>query len=148
MPDIFAAENEIQSAFVKWGKIGDFISGTLIDVRETASNLPDKAGEMQKNYDILVDEGSFHNLDDKKNPIEPAVVLVKGDIYTVGGKPGIDAQMRRIEMGQKLGMKFTDEKPPKTKGYSAFKLIKVYTTGEKNQEWLEKQGLAVKDIAG
>jgi len=148
MSDIFDEQNQIKANYIKWGKVADFISGTLIDVREVASNLPDKQGEMQKNYEILVESGSYHNIDENKKVAAVATSLVVGDVYIVGGKVGIDAQMRRVEIGQKIGMKFISENPPKTKGYNPFKLIKVYTTGEKNQEWLEKQGLSVKDIVG
>ena len=39
-------ENEVNSNFIKWGAPGDYVMGTLMSVRKTKSNLPDKAGEL------------------------------------------------------------------------------------------------------
>lgn len=146
MTTIFNDKNEIRSSWIKWGKVGDYITGTLTDVREINSNLPGKQGERVKVYEVKIDEGSFHELDDKKNPIEPPISLPAEEIWLVGGRMGIDAQMRRVKVGQKLGMKFTDEKPPRQKGYNALKIIKVYTDGHMDEEWLGSQEISAKDM--
>jgi hypothetical protein len=137
---------EVKTSFVKWGKVGDNIEGTLIDVRETTSQLPGKEGEMQKIYDIKSDRGSYHDLDAKKNAVEPAIIIEANEIYSVGGRTGIDAQMRRIVVGQKVRFIFTEEKPAKTKGYNDLKIIKVMTNGKMDQEWLEGREVSVKDL--
>jgi hypothetical protein len=140
-----APENEAQNNFVSWGEVGDFVYGTLIGVREVKSTLPDKAGEMQKIYDVLVKEGSYHTLDEKKRVIEEAVVLSDGDLVSVGGRKTIDSRMARVKVGQVFGLKFVEELPAKTKGYSATKLIKVFTPKdskgeyEMNEEWIASQ---------
>ena len=146
MSDIFNDKNEIKSTWVKWGKIGDFITGTLVDVREINSQLPGKEGERVKVYEIKAESGQFHELDKEKQPLKEPVILNKDEIWAVGGRQGIDAQMRRIKIGQKLGMKFTDEKPARTKGFNALKIIKVYTTGVMDTEWLESEEAMTKDI--
>lgn len=138
-------ENEAQNNFVSWGQVGDFVYGTLIGIREVKSTLPDKVGEMQKIYDVLVKECSYHTLDEKKRVIEEVVKLSEGDLISVGGRKTIDSRMARVKLGQVFGLKFVEEQPNSIKGYSATKLIKVYTPKdssgevEMNEEWLETQ---------
>lgn len=129
--------NEVKTPWVKWGKIGDNIEGTLVDVREIASQLPGKVGEKTKVYEIKADRGSYHETDANKVAEMTPVTIVAGEVYAVGGRMGIDAQMRRIVIGQKVRFTFTDEKPPKQKGFNALKIIKVLTNGEMDQAWLD-----------
>jgi len=137
--------NEASNSFVSWGEVGDFILGTLTAVREVASTLPDRVGEMQKVYEFKVAECRYHLLDEKKNPIEPAEEPQKGEIISVGGRKTIDSRMQRAKIGQVVGLKFVEELPAKTKGYNATKLIKVFFpknadgTPEMDEEWLESQ---------
>ena len=124
--DIFDESNEVKSQWVKWGKLKDFIEGTLVDIREIPNQLPGKEGQMTKIYEIQANSGSFHELDEKKNPMDDATVLEKGDVWTVGGKAGIDNQMRNAKIGQTVGMRFIEEKPSKTAGFNPTKVIKVF----------------------
>lgn len=137
---------EVKSAFVKWGAVGDNIEGTLIDVREVESTLPGKEGEKQKVYDIKSDRGSFHDLDDKKNAVEPAITIEAGEIYSVGGRTGVDVQMRRIVIGQKVRFVFAEEKAAKKKGFNNLKIIKVMTNGQMDQEWLNGREITAGDM--
>jgi len=120
-------ENEAQNNFISWGVVGDFVYGTLIGVREVKSTLPDKAGEMQKIYDVKVKECSYHILDEKKRVVEEAVEPQEGDMVSVGGRKTIDSRMARVKVGQVFGLKYVEEQPSKTKGFNPTKLIKVYT---------------------
>lgn len=129
-------KNEVKSSFFKWGKVGDYIEGTLIGVREMLSNLPGKAGEKVKVYEIKADEGAFHDIDSKKQPVEQPTMIKPGDVWLIGGKKQLDGQMTRIKLGQKVAMKFADEKESKQKGFNALKLIKVYTDGSMDEQWL------------
>lgn len=135
--------NEAQSNFVSWGSIGDFILGTLIGVREVKSTLPGKEGEIQKVYDMEVKECAYHQLDDKKNPIEPAETPEENSVISVGGRKTIDSRMLRAKLGQIVGLKYVEELPAKTKGFNPTKVIKVFfpkeATGElkMNQAWLD-----------
>jgi len=52
--DIFKEENQIKSNWIKFGMVGDFIVGTLISVREKASNMPNKQGKMEPCYEFKV----------------------------------------------------------------------------------------------
>jgi len=124
--ELFSDANESKSAFVKFGKVGDYVQGTLVDIREIKSSFPGKENELVKIYEFLASGGEFHEMDDNKNPIDPPVKIEPNVYWLVGGRPGIDNQMRNAKIGQVIGMKFTDTKPPKTKGFSATKIIKVY----------------------
>jgi hypothetical protein len=119
--------NEAQNNFVSWGQVGDFVYGTLIGVREVKSTLPDRAGELQKIYDIKVKESSYHLIDEKKRVIEEAVTPSEGELVSVGGRKTIDSRMARIKLGQVFGLKFTEEQDAKQKGYNPTKIIKVFT---------------------
>ena len=137
--------NEAQNAFASWTVVGDYVFGTLIARRTVASTLPDREGEKQNIYEIKIDEGSYHILDDKKKVVEAPIVLSKGDIISVGGRWSIDSRMERVKIGQKVGLKFSEEKPATTKGYNPAKIIKVFTPKneagefEMDAEWLEEQ---------
>lgn len=135
--------NEAQNNFVSWGKVDDFVFGTLIGIREVESTLPDKKGEKQLIYDVKVEECKYHQLDDKKNPIEPAEEPQAGEMVSVGGRKTIDSRMARVKLGQKFGLKFTEEIPAKTKGYNATKLIKVFTPKDaQGNYWMDEEWVA------
>lgn len=142
MDNLFDEKNEVKSSFVSWGAVGDWIKGTLVDVREIESRLPGKEGTRVKVYELKAKAGSFHNIDDKKNPIDPPIEIEDGTFWTIGGRPGIDNSMRNIRLGQIVGFKFKEEIPAKTKGFSATKVIKVYA-GEMDPDW---QGETANDV--
>lgn len=135
---------EVKSPWVKFTKIGDHIIGTLVGIREVASRLPGKEGQMTKVYEIKSSGGEFHDVDDSKNLIEEAIIIGEGDIWNVGGgskeKPSIlDSQFRNIATGQIVKIVFDSEKAPKTKGFNAMKVKKVYTNGKMDEAWIEEQ---------
>lgn len=112
--------NEATNNFFKWGDVGDFILGTLMTKKQVPSTLPDKKGEMQWIYEIKVRQGEYHDEDE-------TVTLNEGDVINLGGRVMYDSRMAKVKIGQIVGLKFTEELPPKTKGYNKTKLIKVYT---------------------
>lgn len=125
--DPFDASNEVPSNWVKFNvPAEDKIFGTLMATREMKSTIPGKEGEIVKIYELKADFGSFHEADEKKNVIEPAIEIEKDSIWSIGGKASIDRQMQNIKIGQKIGFKFMDEQPSKTKGFAPAKNIKVY----------------------
>lgn len=127
---------EVKSSVISWGKVGDFIEGTLTDivVREVQDV---QKGLVRKNtYEIKADAGEFHEVDDNKVAVEPAIKCEAGDSYTIwGGRVTIDAGMRKAKIGQKVKVLFAEQGEPKKKGYSGFKLIKVYL-GVMDEKWL------------
>lgn len=139
-------KNAVKSSWVKFTLVGDAIVGTLVAVSERESTLPGKEGTMQKSYEILADGGSWHDLDEKKNPVKPPVKIQAGETWFVGGRLGLDPQMARIKIGQRLGIKFCEEVPSTKKGFNALKIIKAITKGEMNEAWLMAGGAAAKDL--
>lgn len=121
------ASNEAKNSFVSWGKIGDFVYGTLVGVKEVKSTLPGKEGQLQKVYEVKVNQASYHNLDDDKRPLDTPEVPEEGEIISVGGRAGTDSRMSRVKIGQMFGQKFVEELPAQTKGFNKTKVIKVYT---------------------
>lgn len=142
-----AGLNEVKSQWIKWGKVGDWIRGTLTDVREMENQNADRAGEMVKVYEFIASGGSFHFFEKVNGVVtvdEQPTLLEKGSIWTVGGKAGIDNQMRNVKIGQTFGMRFAEEKPnAKNKSYSPTKVIKVLV-GEMDPEY---QGQTGADLA-
>lgn len=124
--ELFSEKNEIRNNWIKFGKIGDWFKGTLINVREIENQMPGKEGQKVKIYEFVAHNGEFHNILENKQPAPESTRLNSGEIWTVGGKPSIDNQMRRIKINQIFGMRFTEEKPPKHKGLNPQKIIKVY----------------------
>jgi len=143
--DDFDASNEVPSNWVKFNIEGeDKIMGTLIAIREMKSTLPGKEGELVKIYEVKADYGSFHELDEKKKVIDEPIVVEENSIWSIGGKPIIDRQMTNVRVGQKVGFKFTEEQPSKTKGFAPAKVIKVFTpknddgTAKMDTVWIEQ----------
>jgi len=143
--DDFDVSNEVPSNWVKFNIEGeDKIMGTLIAIREMKSTLPGKEGELVKIYEVKADYGSFHELDEKKKVIDEPIVVEENSIWSIGGKPIIDRQMTNVRVGQKVGFKFTEEQPSKTKGFAPAKVIKVFTpknddgTAKMDTVWIEQ----------
>lgn len=144
--------NQVKSNWVKfYVPMEDKVFGTLIAKRTIKSQLPGKEGEDAMVYELKADMGSFHEVDASKKVIPEPVVITPGEIWNVGGKNTIDAQMRNVRIGQKVGFKFIDEKPSKTKGFAPAKNIKIYApknddgTPQMDEEWLEQHNSPVDD---
>jgi len=137
--DMFSEENEVKSAWVSWGKPGDNIVGTLIAKYERENSIGGKT-EMQNIYEIKAMNGDFHSLkqDDNGNyvPESEPVKILADQIFNVGGKPAIDSQMRNVKIGQIVGMKFMESVPAKEKGRYPTKVVKIFTTGEMDTEFM------------
>ncbi len=142
--------NEVQSNWVKFNVSHetdpancDKVMGTLVSKRQIKSNIQGKEGELVWVYELKADSGLFHELDDKKKLVEAPILIGEGEVWSIGGKPGIDSQMRNIKIGQKVGFKFLDERPAKTKGFNPAKNIKVYAPKDEagqpqmDTAWLE-----------
>jgi hypothetical protein len=137
--DIFSEDNEVKSAWVTWGKPGDHVMGTLIARYERENSISGKT-EMQMIYEIKASKGQFHPLkqDDNGNYVPEAepVIINAEEVYNVGGKPAIDSQMRNVKIGQIIGMKFVESVPAKEKGRYPTKVVKIYTQGLMDDEFL------------
>lgn len=141
--NVFDEGNVLKSQWVKWGKPGDNIHGTLVRVFETTSQFPGHEGEKGKAYEIKADGGEFHDLDSKKNPIEPAITVKPEEIWNMSGGFMIDNALRNVKVGQKIGVKYVEDKPSKQKGFNDMKIKKVFAlknadgTVKVDQAWLD-----------
>lgn len=133
---------EIQSLWFKATKVGDYIEGTLVNSQPRTS--PDLQGNprTQQVYEILTDEGKFHNLIknasgqkviDEANP----VIVPKGEYYQFA-KDSINQAMRKVKIGQKVKFLFDKVIPSKNKMNNDFKLVKVYA-GDMDEVWMKEQ---------
>lgn len=144
--DVFDASNEVKSNWIHWGVIQeDKVFGTLIAKRKVKSTIPGKEGEDVMVYELKTDYGSFHNADENKQIIPEPVKVNANEYWSIGGKPSIDRQMQNITIGTKVGFKFIETQPSKTKGFAPAKIIKVFVprnddgTPTVDKEWLEAQ---------
>jgi len=137
MKDTYNKDDALSSPWMKWGKVGDKIFGTLISISDR-KQINDNTGaeETSKVYELKTDGGEFHNVDEDKKVIEPAVVIGEGQIFNVGGHYTIDPVMKNIKMGQKVKIEFTETKPSQKKGNAPMKIRKVFSKGEMDEEWL------------
>jgi len=129
MSNIFDDKNEVQMQSVNWGAIGDHIFGTKVAVRH---NVDTQYGKNSL-YSIKAEGGEFTDKHGAKVTIKP------GETWDVWGRNDIfNAQLDRMQIGQKLGIKFVPSMPGADE---KFKYIKPYTAGEMDQEWLESGGV-------
>lgn len=147
MDNIYNDENLVQSNWIKFNVVGDNINGTLIAVRQTKSRMPGKEGELVKIYEIKADGGEFHDSKDKK-VIEVPIKIQAGEFWNVGGGFILDAAMRNIRLGQKIGIKYTGDKASKQAGFNAMKIKRVFIRKDAagkavmDEEWLAQQDSA------
>ncbi len=137
---------EVTSNWMKFNvPLEDKVKGTLIEKRTMKSTLPGAEGKLVNVYELKVDEGTFHVLDEKKKVVDEPVVLKEGDFVSIGGTAVIDRQMLNLVKGQKVALKFLEEKPSKTKGFAPAKIIKVFTfensdgSVQMDEEFVQKQ---------
>ena len=142
---------EIKAKMFKFGGVGDFLKGTLIDVSKT--NSPDAYGKLSYIYKVKAEEGSF--LGSSKNEKtgkfkidDEATVVNKGDEYVFfipTTKGVLIGAMKDIKLGQKFMIKFTELKPT-TKGNDA-KIVKVFAGKNKDgSPLMDEEWLASKEV--
>lgn len=116
MPDVFDTLDEVKGNWWKYDNVGDTIKGTYISKRRQMNQL---RGEEQWVYEILTQEG---------------------EVWNVGGKPGIDNQMSHIKPGQYIKMTLIEIRKPSKAGLNPAKIVQVYANPKAiNQEWIEQQ---------
>lgn len=143
--DDFDEVNAVVSNWLKWNvPQEDKVMGTLMAKRTMKSSIPGREGELVNIYDLKADYGSFHILDDNKVLVPEPVVIEPESIWSIGGTNIIDRQMTNIKVGQKVGLKFTEQVPSKTKGFAPAKIIKVFTpknddgSHKMDTKWIEE----------
>lgn len=124
--DPFAGMEEVKTATIKWGKVGDWFKGTLTEnTREVQNKLSEKK-EMQKVFEFKMHGGSFHGINEDRSIVETATIIDKDSFWSLFAKGAVAGQMRKAKLGQVIGMRFVESKPATTKGFSPTKVIKVF----------------------
>jgi len=126
--NLFDEGNEVKVEYktIKFGKVGDFIKGTLTgNTKQMVNNLSPKK-EMQTVFEIKVAAGSLHLIHNRKVDAEPTIPQ-PGEFWSyITGKPVMLDMLKTIKIGQIVGLKFTEEKPSKNSSFGDAKIIKVY----------------------
>lgn len=124
MTSIFNEENAQSGGnFFTFKQVGDMIEGTLIGKKNTINRM---YGNPQIIYKIKT---------------------AAGEIWNIGGKPGIDMQMTNIKLGQIVGFKFTKITPPSKPGYKPANIIQVYANPNAvDKEWLQEEEEADSEV--
>ena len=132
---------EVKGDYWKAKVIGDQIEGTLVGKRTAPDRY--KPGTDQTVYDIKVNAEPIISVGETIEGRE-------GNIFAVFGKPGIDAQMRYIRLGQIIGFKFTEKVPSKDTAMNDTHKIQVYADKDVvDTEWLTSQEeVVVGDASG
>lgn len=127
--DIFDSNNEVQAtSTVAWNKVGDFISGTYIGVRRQIQTIHGP----KDIYQILARKGTWTTKD------KDTETAIENQVYGIWGKDDIlCAGLNQLKVGQNVGCKLVEIKKS-NKGNPA-KIVKVYTDGTMNEQWLEQQ---------
>ena len=113
---IFDDSNKVKSNWWEKKIVGDAIEGTFISRRIQLNQL---SGKDQEIYEILTADG---------------------EVWNVGGNPGIDTQMKHVKLGQIVGFKYVEEKKPVKVGMNGAKIVQVYANKETvDKEWLNSQ---------
>lgn len=126
--ELFDEKNEAKVEYknVKFGKVGDWIKGTLVDNTRTMVNNLSAKKEIQTIYEFKAHGGSFHNIVKRQVQADPTAIN-KGEFWSyITGKPAICGPMKAIAIGQVVGLRLTEIKPSKVPGQDDTKVIKVY----------------------
>lgn len=113
----FTDNDKVSGSWISWKTIGQKVQGTLVDRRQKPDTY--NPSEMQWIYELLTDNN---------------------EILIIGGKVGIDMQMKYIKIGQIVELRYEKDIPPKKPGQSPTKVIQVYTRPDAmNKEWLAER---------
>ena len=117
---------KVEYKTVKFGKVGDFVKGTLTgNTKQLVNNLSPKK-EMQTVFEIKVQAGSLHLINKRVVDATPTV-LQPGEFWSyITSKPVMLDMLKGIKIGQIVGLRLTEIKPAKQAGFDDTKIIKVY----------------------
>lgn len=135
--DPFEGMEEAKRPQIKFGKIGDWFKGTIVDNTREIENKLSAKHEMQLICEFKMFGGSFHNIENKVVMDEPTV-LEQGEFYSYFAKGPVKVQLQRAKIGQIVGLRFTEERPNAQPGLNATKIIKVYL-GEMDPDYQGEQ---------
>ncbi len=126
--ELFNEGNAVKVVYktIKFGKVGDFIKGTLTNNTKQMKNELSEKGEMQTVFEIKVAAGSFHLMTDRVVDATPTIPQ-PGEFWSyITGKPVMLDMLKGVKIGQIVGLRFTESKKSKKPGFNDTKIIKVY----------------------
>lgn len=117
--DLFSEENQVKSNFVKWDKPGQSVQGTYVEKKVSDNRL--KPGTQQTLYLIEQDDG--------------LVVIVAG---RGNANPSVIVGLENLTFGSYCGVRYEGDIESKKPGMNPAKIIRVYSTGLKKLDVLER----------
>jgi len=124
-------KNRVKAKWMSFKKVGDKIEGTLVARRTVLNQL---SGKDQIIYELKVPKDTEILVDGEKD------VSMFEEYWNVGGKPGIDMNMKRVRLGQIVGFEFTEERPSKQPGMNPLKVVQTYADPSiVDEEWIKSQ---------
>lgn len=139
--DPFAEMQEAKRPQVKFGKVGDWFKGTVVDNTREIENSLSAKHEMQTIYEFKAQGGLFHNIEDKVVAEQPTEVK-KGEFFSYFAKGAVQAQLKNAKLGQVVGLRFAEQRKSTKTGFNDTKIIKVYL-GDMDPEY---QGETSQDL--
>lgn len=142
MKEDFTEDNIPQSNWMKFEKVGDYIKGTL--VKKTFKEAQGKF-EAQTVYELVNCEGTQNGVKMELTPDETVFVGISKDF--------VNDRLSKVTEGIRMGLRFTEEIPSKTKGYAPAKSLMPYVWGmdekynlNKLKENMGGEEIDVKDV--
>ncbi len=126
--DPLAGMEEVKTQTVKWGKIGDWMRGTLADKSRISESEYGGKHKIQRVYEFKVKAGMFHGINKDKSIAEEPTFLEEGTFWTIFAEVDsvLDAQLNKAKVGQDVGVRYTEDKESKTAGFNPTKIRKVF----------------------
>lgn len=119
-------EQKIEYKNLKFGKIGDYFRGTLVDNTRTIVNNLSPKKELQTIYQFKAIAGSFHDIV-KRQVQADATVCNPGEFWSyITGKPAIVQQLKAMKIGQIVGLRLSEIKAATQPGFDDTKIIKIF----------------------
>lgn len=127
-------EQKVEYNNLKFGSLGDWFRGTLVDnSRQIPNNLSAKR-EMQTIYEFQAKGGLFHDIIKRKVQETPTEIKA-GEFWSyITSKPAIVNQLKKAQIGQIVGFRLAEIKEASNPAYDDAKIIKVYI-GEMDPEY-------------
>lgn len=123
---IFDDKNKVKYSTIKWGKPGDWLKGTLVDNTRQVPNTLSAKKEMQTIFEFKIHGGEFHGINKDKTIEADPTILQPNSFWSVFAKPVLRDMLKNAKLGQVIGLRFIEEKPPKQAGLNPTKIIAVY----------------------
>ena len=125
IPKEFEGMEEAKRPQIKFGKIGDWFKGIVVDNTREIPNQLSARHEMQTIYEFKAKGGSFHNIVNRVVDTEPTIIE-EGEFYSYFAKDFVRAQLKNAKIGQVIGLRYSVDKPSSKPGNNPAHIISVF----------------------